>query len=182
MLSLVKTDKGYEIGKHHSLQYFAGSFYNSIGVPSLKLESFQLETYQLKEIAETEMLEELSAVEIIRIPTLHDSDFDYIEARFVYPFTYHFKFNGIEISRTEGYPLPNLDTISVEIIQALKPKVLKCCRNCTHFKYSGMSYDMSGGRAGYCNVFTERLDKEHAREAVTNIWQWCDHFKQNERI
>jgi len=48
---------------------------------------------------------------------------------------------------------------------------VRCCATCTHFRFSGMSHDMSGGHAGYCGR-REPASEGSGRSSLFNeVWR-----------
>ncbi len=49
----------------------------------------------------------------------------------------------------------------------------QCCLACSHFRFSGMSMQMSNGRSGYCGLIGFRNSK-----AVVKIDHYCNKFSK----
>jgi hypothetical protein len=92
---------------------------------------------------------------------------------------YEFRYGDKVLKKHESfYEGRGLDKILKEFIALIRPSTLKCCLNCAHFKFSGMSYEMSSGTVGYCGLLLENPDKrEGVQDSVTNIDAWCDDFR-----
>ncbi|HRI62133.1 MAG TPA: hypothetical protein PK228_20475, partial [Saprospiraceae bacterium] len=141
------------------------------------LSNLKLNSYRLLEKAELEILRVLSELTVQRIPVIRGEDIEHMEILKTYPYKHTFSYGDktLYIHENEAY---HMHSASTEVINWMKPLVLKCCRNCVFFQYSGMSLDMSGGNAGYCKLPLNQT----AESIVTNIWNWCDKFERNVKI
>jgi hypothetical protein len=92
---------------------------------------------------------------------------------------YEFRYAGKVVKKQESfYEGRGLDKILKEFIALIRPATLKCCLNCAHFKFSGMSHQMSSGTVGYCGLLLENPDnREGVQDSVTGIDAWCDDFR-----
>jgi hypothetical protein len=92
---------------------------------------------------------------------------------------YEFRYAGKVLKKQESfYEGQGLDKILKEFIALIRPATLKCCLNCAHFKFSGMSHQMSSGTVGYCGLLLDNPDnREGVQDSVTGIDAWCDDFR-----
>lgn len=178
LASISKSGEGFEIGIHKNLNTFSNYFYDDPLFGQFSLSNLKLKKYKILEKAESEIMRILSNIEITRVPIEHDSDRDFLEIRKVYPSTYYFTLNNRTIVKTTEYKGEWIDKITDDIIELFKPHIIKCCKNCKHFKFSGMSYDMSGGFTGYCFLVREKLEEITVEESTTGIWNWCSGFEK----
>lgn len=178
IVSIVIRDGIYELGVHKDIENFAQHLYPNYGIYSFSLAGFKLKTFHVFDFAEAEVTNILSALKIKRVPVLHDSNFDYLEIMKYHSSNYIFRYGDKAIQQKEDLA-NSMDRISLTVIKWLKPVVVKCCRNCKHFQYSGMSLDMGGGHAGYCMYPPNQLQERAGMENLRNIWSWCDKFEKN---
>lgn len=178
LVSLLKNDKDFELGVHKNLNIFSDYFYDNPLLGQFSLSNLRLRRYRVFEKAELEIMRILSKIETIRIPIEHDSDRDFLEIREVYPSTYYFTLNNRTVVRSTEYNGDWIDKVTDEVIGSYKPLQIKCCKNCKHFKFSGMSYDMSGGFTGYCFLVRRKLEEIEVPESTTGIWNWCSKFEK----
>lgn len=176
IVSIRADDDGFELGVHNDLGAFSGFFHDNPIFGRFSLSDTRLERYQVLEKAELEALNILSRIEITRIPAEHESESTFLEIRKVYPLTYFFTLNNRTIARTLGQHA-YIDMVTEEVMASFKPFQVKCCKNCKYFKFSGMSYDMSGGFSGYCHWVIEQLRQTYPSETTTRIWNWCSKFE-----
>lgn len=177
LISLLQVEEGFELGIHKSLGIFSEYFYETPLLGQFSLSNLRTKRYKVFEKAESEIMSILSKIEIIRIPIEHDSNINFLEIRKVYPSTYFFTLNHQTIVRTAEYYGDWIDKITDEVIKTFKPLLIKCCKNCKHFKFSAMSHDMSGGSTGYCFLVREKLEEITVPESTTGIWNWCSKFE-----
>ena len=177
LVTLLEVEGEFELGIHKNLNAFSHYFYNSPLFGQFSLSNLRLKRYKILEKAESEIMKILSKIETTRIPIEHSSDRGFMEIREVYPLTYFFTLNNLTIVRTTEYNGDSIDKITEEAIETFKPHQIICCKNCKHFKFSGMSHDMSGGFAGYCFLVREKLDEPTVTESTTRIWNWCSKFE-----
>lgn len=178
LVSLLKDEEGFELGVHKNLNIFSDYFYDSPLLGQFSLSNLRLKRYKIYEKAELEIMNILSKIETIRIPIEHDSERDFLEIREVYPSTYFFTLNNRTVARTTEYNGDWIDKVTDEVIEFYKPLQIKCCKNCIHFKFSGMSHDMSGGFTGYCFLVREKLKEITVPESTTGIWNWCSKYEK----
>nr|HID14724.1 hypothetical protein [Anaerolineae bacterium] len=65
------------------------------------------------------------------------------------------------------------------VLEELAPRniVLRICGTCTHFRFSGMSRDMSNGWVGYClRAVTGLLDPS---QDTTHLWNDCEYWAED---
>lgn len=178
LVSLLKDEDGFELGIHKNLNIFSAYFYDNPTLSQLSLSNLKLKRYKILEKAESQIMNILSKIETIRIPIEHDSDRGFLEIQEVYPSTYYFTLNNRTVIKKTEYNGAWIDKVTDEVIEYFKPQQIKCCKNCKHFKFSGMSYDMSAGFTGYCFLVREKLKEITIPESTTDIWNWCSKFEK----
>jgi len=181
LISILKKDERYEIGIHKDIRRFAGYFYDTPMFADFSLKYFKMQSYEVFEKVEAEIGRALSNIEVKRIPIRGSNQNGSLEIRKVYPLSYVFRYEGKEFTHTLGEGNLNTDRITTQIINDIKPNILQCCRNCTYFQYSGMSYGMDGA-AGYCQLLREKVKEPSVKETLNNLWDWCGEFEINEKI
>ncbi len=180
VISLLKVEKGYEVGIHKSLKIFANYFYQTPNFYYLSLADLNIKKYEVLEKAESEIMKLLSTIEITRIPVEDGADSSCLTIRKVYPSTYYFSLNNQTIIRETAYQGAWIDKITKEVIELFKPRQVNCCLNCKHFRFSGMSHDSSVGTKGYCFFVREKMETVTVNESITSIWNWCSKFEVKE--
>lgn len=82
-------------------------------------------------------------------------------------------------NKAEGIPIKFGDIyVSIEkLLEILKNRglSLRSCGQCIYFGYTAMSFDMSGGTAGYCTLING-TNVSQAKDDVVRIFDLCDAF------
>jgi len=133
--------------------------------------------YQIFEQAEQKIYEELSYLKTVTLPLCGTNQ----EAKLQEVYPENFKMtlpNGSEVFITQKSESDL--SVNEEIVELNKPTEIETCLNCTHFRFSGMSHDMSGGSTGYCFLVRNQLKEKSVKEQVTNTWSRCSKFKMKE--
>lgn len=180
IVTMIIREDGYEIGIHNNIDLFARNFFLNHLFSYFSLSDLKLDSYEVFNFAEAQIAFILSELTIKRVPTLHDSNMDYLDVFEYYPYETAFRYGNKEIKKSHSL-IYSMDEISLDIIKWLRPVVLKCCRNCKHFEYSGMALE-AGGNAGYCKMSYNQLLEKSVGQSLTNVWNWCEKFEQNGKL
>jgi len=175
--SLIETDHGFEIAFHNDIRAFEGYFWPSGNFAQFSISNFKTETYKVYEKAIAEVIRYLAKSEIIKIPVNYGSTGEFLEIRAIHPLGYVFSMDAKEIYKELGLA-NSLDKITRDIIEWAKPNKLKCCLKCVNFAFSGMSHDMSGGAAGYCNYIKRNTKDGEVQQSITHVWSLCEKFEE----
>jgi hypothetical protein len=151
MLTLVELESGgYELARHGNARDLVE--YCSIYSPCLPLESGQCQWFAHVEAAETNAFATLRRILLEEFALADKRTGEALEG-------------SVWLQSLGGdrcWLLHHGDTVQRvrigargeprEVLRGLDlgTACVRCCATCAHFRFSGMSHDMSGGRAGYC--------------------------------
>ncbi len=174
VISIVKTQNGWQIGKLGTLFDFSDALSEYEPLTKFTLKSLNLVSYRIFEKAELLAFEELRLTEIIKLPLLSKGE---LKLQFFYPNNYFVFFDNGD---KKQYLNLEADELTNVLQSELVLDKIMTCLNCEHFQYSGMSYDMSGGETGYCFYLRNLIEDKSVSETITHIWNWCNKFKIKE--
>ncbi len=177
ILSCIKRDEQFELFEH-APEDFTHFHVTPCAFFRLSILSIQPIEAISERNRDLEVIKLLSKREVKFLPIL-ESDDEWAMMRQSLIDGYEFRYGDkVLTKRAAFYEGRGLDKILREFIDRIRPATLKCCLNCEHFKFSGMSYEMSGGTVGYCGLLQENSEKrEGLKDVVTEIDAWCGDFR-----
>jgi hypothetical protein len=175
--TIVENEQGYEIAIHNDMRIFEDYFLPRPGFAQYSIASLGIDTFDVYEKAISEIVKHLSKIEIVKIPTNHGAQSQFLEIRRTHPMGYIFKINENEIFK-EIDLVDSLDKITIKVAEWVKPITLQCCLMCSNFEFRGLAYEMSGGEAGYCNYIRKKTTNNETRQSIMHIWNLCEKYEE----